>query len=116
MVRNGNNFVISAIFNQSPCMLISETTLEIVNQEETAHGQEMIESNELEDEEDFYHTVFSSVQEMYKKGLFCDLVLLPAGCSNNEQTLGVADRGSLDPVETLGGIKCHTLVLARYSH
>ena len=92
--------------------------MEIVNEEGTVHGQEMVESNELEeDEEDFYHTMFSSVQEMYKKGLFCDLVLLPAGRSLNVQTVGgVIDRGSLDPVETLDGIKCHTLVLARYSH
>ena len=88
--------------------------MEIVNEEETVHDQETIESNELEeDEEDFYHTMFSSVQEMYKEGLFCDLVLLPAGRSLNVQTV---DRGSLDPVETLDGIKCHTLVLARYSH
>ena len=49
--------------------------MEIVNEEETVHDQEMVESNELEeDEEDFYHTMFSSVQEMYKEGLFCDLV------------------------------------------
>ena len=94
--------------------------MEIVNQEETVHGQEMVESNELEeDEEDFYHTMFSSVQEMYKEGLFCDLVLLPAGRSLNVQTVGgVTDRGSLDPADTLelmDGIKCHTLVLARYS-
>ena len=90
--------------------------MEIVNQEETVHGQEMMESNELEEEEDFYHTLFSSVQEMYKKGLFCDLVLLPACRSHNEKIVGVADRGSLDRVETLDGIKCHTLVLARYGH
>ena len=81
--------------------------MEIVNEEETVHDQVMVESTKSEeDEEDFYHTMFSSLQEMCKRGLFCDLVLLPAGRSLNVQTVGgVTDRGSLDLAETLDGIK-----------
>ena len=54
-------------------MEVEDSVMEVV----PMSAGEDSEVEEVDTDEDFYVTLFTSVQQMYKDKLFCDLVLLP---------------------------------------